>query len=78
MDVRVGIGGMDVERTSTGATVSIGVNFVTNGNIRKRNEGATCTADGFVLSPAMSLENIDADQTDNYNFQLDNLAIGPF
>lgn len=78
MDVQVRIGGMIVKRCTQDATVTLGVNFVTNRSNKKENDGASAMSDNAVWLPTHHTVNMDQDLMDHPVMQLDNLAIGPF
>lgn len=78
MDVELRIGGISVVRCGQAATVSLGVNSVTNNNLSKTNYGITYIGDGAAVTPKGTSCNLDFDQADQVNFGMDNIALGPF
>lgn len=78
MDMQVRIGGMMVDRCTQDATVTLGVNFVTNRSNKKENDGAVATSGSLIFIPTQSIANLDEDLVDHPVFQMDNVIFGPF
>lgn len=78
MSTQVRIGGVSVDRCTQGATVSLGINMVTNRSSRKENDGTYFIGDRIASMNAACKLNFDDDDWDHASIQENNLILGPY